>query len=96
MTECNTIIEANNEIDELKIENKELNKLCVKYGFEVGRLEEENEQLKQFKEKVFSLFDKEIARNEEAIKWGKETGADSTSMGFYNQMLNRLKKELSE
>ena len=46
MTECNAIIEANNEIDELKRENKELNKLCVKYGFEVGRLEEENEQLK--------------------------------------------------
>lgn len=47
MTECNAIIEANNEIDELKRENKELNKLCVKYGFEVGRLEEENEQLKK-------------------------------------------------
>ena len=46
MTECNAIIEANNEIDELKRENKELNKLCVKYGFEVGRLEEENKQLK--------------------------------------------------
>ena len=47
MTECNAIIEANNEIDELKRENKELNELCVRYGFEVGRLEEENEQLKQ-------------------------------------------------
>lgn len=96
MTECNAIIEANNEIDELKIENKKLNESCVRYGFEVGRLEEENEQLKQFKEKVFSLFDKEIARNEEAIEWGKETGADSGSMGFYNHMLKRLKKELSE
>ena len=47
MTECNAIIEANNEIDELKRENKKLNELCVRYGFEVGRLEEENEQLKQ-------------------------------------------------
>ena len=47
MTECNAIIEANNEIDELKRENKKLNELCVKYGFEVGRLEEENDQLKQ-------------------------------------------------
>ena len=47
MTECNAIIEANNEIDELKRENKELNELCVRYGFEVGRLEEENEQIKQ-------------------------------------------------
>ena len=62
----------------------------------VNKLAEENEQLKQFKEKVFTLIDKEIARNEEAIEWGKETGADSTSMGFYNHMLNRLKKELSE
>ena len=59
-------------------------------------LNDENEQLKQFKEKVFTWIDKEIARNEEAINWGKETGADSTSMGFYNHMLNRLKKELSE
>lgn len=52
MTECNTIIEANNEIDELKRENKKLNELCVKYGFEVGRLEEEYEQLKQYKQSV--------------------------------------------
>ena len=96
MIECNAIIEANNEIDNLKRENKKLNELCVKYGFEVGRLEEENEQLKQFKEKVFTLIDKEIDRNEEAIEWGKETGADSNSIGYYNQMLNRLKKELSE
>lgn len=47
MTECNAIIEANNEIDELKRENKKLNESCVRYGFEVGRLEEENEQLKK-------------------------------------------------
>ena len=59
-------------------------------------LNDENEELKQFKEKVFTWIDKEIARNEEAIEWGKETGADSGSMGFYNHMLKRLKKELSE
>ena len=59
-------------------------------------LKKENEQLKQFKEKVFNWIDKEIARNEEAIEWGKETGTDSGSIGYYNQMLNRLKKELSE
>lgn len=59
-------------------------------------LNDENEQLKQFKEKVFTWIDKEIARNEEAIEHGKETGADSGSMGFYNHMLNKLKKELSE
>ena len=52
MIECNAIIEANNEIDELKRENKKLNESCVRYGFEVGRLEEENEQLKQYKQSV--------------------------------------------
>ena len=62
----------------------------------VDKLQDENEQLKQCKEKVFTLIDKEIARNEEAIEWGKETGADSSAMGFYNHMLKRLKKELSE
>ena len=59
-------------------------------------LKKENEQLKQFKEKVFTWIDKEIARNEEAIEWGKENDADSSAMGFYNHMLKRLKKELSE
>ena len=59
-------------------------------------LSDENEQLKQFKEKVFTLIDKEIARNEKAIEWGKETGADSGAMEFYNHMLKRLKKELKE
>ena len=62
----------------------------------VDKLQDENEQLKQFKEKVFTLIDKEIARNEEAIEWGKETGADSGAMGFYNHMIKRLKKELKE
>ena len=47
MSECNAIIEANNEIDRLKRENKKLNALCVQYGFDMGKLEEENEQLKQ-------------------------------------------------
>ena len=57
-------------------------------------LADENKQLKQFKEKVFTWIDKEIARNEEAIEWGKETGADSGAMGFYNDMLKMLQKEL--
>ena len=62
----------------------------------LNELNNENEELKQFKEKVFSLFSKEITQNEEAIEWGEETGADSSSMGFYNHMLKRLKKELEE
>ncbi len=32
-------------------------------------LADENKQLKQFKEKVFTLIDKEIAQNEEALEW---------------------------
>ena len=57
MTECNAIIEANNEIDELKRENKKLNESCVRYGFEVGRLEEENEQLKQHNTELINKID---------------------------------------
>ena len=63
---------------------------------EINKIVKENEELKQFKKKVFTWIDKEIARNEEAIELGKETGADSGAMGFYNHMLKRLKKELSE
>ena len=57
MIECNAIIEANNEIDELKRENKKLNKSCVRYGFEVGRLEEENEELKQHNTELIKKID---------------------------------------
>lgn len=70
----------------------EMEDLCLL----LNELNDENRKLKQFKEKVFSWIDKEIARNEEAIEWGKETGADSGSMGFYNHMLKRLQKELQE
>lgn len=75
-------------------ENSEKNvKICIN---KMNELADENEQLKQFKEKVFTWIDKEIVRNEEAIEWGKETGIDTGAMGFYNHMLKRLKKELEE
>ena len=45
-------------------------------------LNDENKQLKQFKEKVFTLIEKEIARNEEAIEWKKET------LDLLNELLN--------
>ena len=69
---------------------------CSRIVRKLNTLTDENGELKQFKEKVFIWIDKEIARNEEAIEWGKETGADSGAMGFYNHMLKRLKKELKE
>ena len=73
MTECNAIIEANNEIDELKRENKKLNELCVRYGFEVGRLEEENERLKQQLKNIedsfkFSCTENHIEFNKDKLK----------------------------
>lgn len=46
MTECNAIIKANKEIDELKRINKKLNKVCIGYSFKMDKLEKENKQLK--------------------------------------------------
>ena len=78
------LLELAEYVDKLQDENEQLRKendmlsceLSVSANTEISRncriaeLEEENEQLKQFKEKVFTWIDKEIARNEEAIKWG--------------------------
>ena len=91
--ELNELVETNRELYK---DNKQL-KQGLNDDLElIGQLQKENEQLKQFKEKVFTWIDKEIARNEEAIEWGKETGADSGSIGFYNHMLKRLQRELKE
>ena len=68
MTRCNAIIEANNEIDRLKKENKKLNALCVEYGFEMGRLEEENDRLKQREERLLCEiedFQELLAKNDD-------------------------------
>lgn len=88
--------ELSDEKEDLKIFLKAVNEELSLANRDCDILEEENEQLKQFKEKVFTWIDKEIARNEEAIEWGKESGADIGAIGFYNHMLKRLKKELSE
>ena len=39
----------------------------------LNELSEENKQLKQFKEKIFTSIEKEIARNKKTIEWGKKT-----------------------
>ena len=39
----------------------------------LNELNDENEELKQFKEKIFTSIEKEIARNEKTIEWKKET-----------------------
>ena len=87
------LVKTDEPTDSVQLKKEAQLSICEKRIIE---LKKENEQLKQFKEGVFTWIDKEIARNEEAIGWGKETGADSSAMGFYNHMLKRLKKELSE
>ena len=92
-------LNANDVVDLLNEQHEQIERLKGNFRAldEVKcELADENEKLKQFKEKVFTLIDKEIARNEKAIEWGKETGADSGAMEFYNHMLKRLKKELKE
>jgi FtsZ-binding cell division protein ZapB len=75
MTECNAIIKANNEIDKLKRENKKLNELCVQYGFDMGRLVEENEQLKkdvEYWKQVASQYSNELNVFEHCKKYKTE------------------------
>ena len=88
MTECNAIIEANNEIDELKRENKKLNKSCVRYGFEVGRLEEENEELKQRNDRQAKQLDRLYSLIEE-----KDWTALSDIINDFKRCEEQLQKE---
>ena len=88
MIECNAIIEANNEIDELKRENKKLNESCVRYGFEVGRLEEENEQLKQRNDRQAKQLDRLYSLIEE-----KDWTALSDIIDDFKRCEEQLQKE---
>ena len=63
MTECNAIIESNNEIYKLKRENNILKASNGEYEDALARLEEENEQLKQFKENVIKWVDSQMKFN---------------------------------
>ena len=72
MTECNAIIESNNEIDKLKRENNILKASNGEYEDALARLEEENEQLKQFKENVIKWVDSQMKFN--AKKYRKVLG----------------------
>ena len=100
MTECNAIIEANNEIDELKRENKELNKLCVKYGFEVGRLEEENEQLKQsykeFEDECQSTFNAMNRTQDDLYRKNFKLKEENKQLKQYKQSVNDVLKSWSQ
>ena len=64
--------------------------LCDK----LNGLVEENDELKQFKEKVFNLLDKKITQNEEAIEHFGEKGVDVGAMSFHTDMLKMFRKEL--
>lgn len=62
----------------------------------LNSLYEENEELKQFKDKTFNLFDKEITENEEAMEIFEKKGVGIGAMGFHTNMLKILRKELQE
>ena len=62
----------------------------------LNKLNNENEELKQFQEKVFAWIDKEISQNEEAIEWGEKQGADVGAMGFYINMLKMFQKDFTD
>lgn len=98
MTECNAIIEVYNEIDTLKRENKKLNELCVIYDFEVGRLGKKNEELKQFKDKVFKVIDEKIIECEKAVEEIRFGDKDSyiVKHDVASKILEELKKEITE
>ena len=55
----------------------------------LNELAEENKQLKQFKEKIFTSIEKEIARNEKTIEWKKET------LDLLNELLD-VNKQLKQ
>ena len=55
----------------------------------LNELNDENEELKQFKEKIFTSIEKEIARNEKTIEWKKET------LDLLNELLN-VNKQLKQ
>lgn len=59
-------------------------------------LVEENDELKQFKEKLFNVLDKKITQNEEAIEFGIKQGVDVGAMSFHTDMLKMFRKELQE
>lgn len=58
------------ENDQLKRENKELNKLCGKYVIRIGRLEKENEDLKSAVDfyKDFQMDTRELSKENEELK----------------------------
>ena len=55
----------------------------------VNKIADENKQLNQFKEKIFTSIEKEIARNEKTIEWKKET------LDLLNELLD-VNKQLKQ
>ena len=66
----------------------------------LNELNDENEELKQFKEKIFTSIEKEIARNEKTIEWKKETLDLLNELADVNKQLKQenefLKKRCNE
>ena len=85
------------EIDylKLKLEDKEkafdrLHKLHMELLKKQGELEKENKQLKEQLQNIKELIDNTIRRNEKAIEWGKNMGADVGAISFHNEMLKQM------
>ena len=60
----------------------------------LNELNDENEELKQFKDKSFDWIDKEIIRYEEVLEELGKQGVDGRAMRFYTKMLKILRNEL--
>ena len=92
MTECDAIIEANNEIEKLKKENQRLNALCVQYGFEMGGLAEENEELKTKVDfyKDFQKDARELEKENEQLKREKMLLASFIRRNHDITMISRI------
>ncbi|MCR5027022.1 MAG: hypothetical protein K6A34_06245 [Methanobrevibacter sp.] len=88
------IIAIEKRADKVYDENKQLKLENGEMEDYLGRLEEVNEELKQQLQNIQELFDNTIRRNEEAIEWGKNIGADVGAMSFHNEMLKQMKGDV--
>ena len=91
---CELLNKLSEENVQLKGSNERFSKTVAEQIIMIKEYREENEQLFNLKENVFNSIDGKIKRGEQAIEWGKSTGADVGAMVFHIELLKQLKKEL--